>query len=218
MLVFLVSLGVPWILTVGPLSLPSPRLILLAMVLPCLAQWMTGRAGRIRAADIAILLFCLWCALSLVMVHGAAFAVQPAGMLFVETMGAYLLSRCYIRSADDFLNMARVLFRIVAFLFPFALIEALTGRNVLLELFTVILPSYPDSGLIFAAAFIASRLFSNIRSCSEFALAAPSPSPISCLAAESRSSSDGGGPGSSERRLFCHCRRLRLPCSFCRAY
>jgi hypothetical protein len=145
-LLFLVALVVPWILTVGPLSLPSPRLILLAMVLPCLAQWMTGRAGRIRAADIAILLFCLWCALSLVMVHGAAFAVQPAGMLFVETMGAYLLSRCYIRSADDFLNMARVLFRIVAFLFPFALIEALTGRNVLLQLFSVILPSYPDSG------------------------------------------------------------------------
>jgi hypothetical protein len=144
-LLFLVSLVVPWIPKVGPLSLPIPRLILLVMVLPCLAQWVTGRAGRIRAADIAILLFCLWCALSLVVNHGTAFAVQPAGMLFVETMGAYFLSRCYIRSADDFLNMARVLFRIVAFLFPFALIEALTGRNVLLQLFSAILPSYPDS-------------------------------------------------------------------------
>jgi hypothetical protein len=145
MLLFLVSLVVPWILTVGPTVLPIPRLILLVMFLPCLAQWMTGRAGRIRAADIAILLFSLWCVLSLVMNHGAASAVRPAGLLFVETMGAYLLARCYIRSAGDFLSMARVLFRIVAFLFPFALIEALTGRNVLLQLFTVILPSYPDS-------------------------------------------------------------------------
>src|SRR4051812_39931790 len=65
-LLFLVAQVMPWNFRVGPLSLPTPRIVLLAMVLPCLVQLMTGRAGRIRAADIAILLFCFWCALSLV--------------------------------------------------------------------------------------------------------------------------------------------------------
>ena len=132
-LLFLLALMVPWTFSVGLVSLTVPRIVLLAMVLPCLGQWITGRAGRIRAADIAMLLFCFWCALGLAVIHGAAFAVRPAGMLFVETMGAYFLSRCYIRSADDFFNMGRVLFRIVAFLFPFALFEAVTGRNVLIN-------------------------------------------------------------------------------------
>lgn len=142
----LISLVLPWVVTIGPVSLSISRVILLAMVLPCLAKWIGGASGRIRASDIALLLFCLWSALSLAAVHGPTFAAKPAGILFAETMGAYLLARCYIRDADDFFNMARMLFRIVAFLFPFALLEALTGRNVLLELFAAILPSYPDNG------------------------------------------------------------------------
>ncbi len=143
---FLVSLILPWVGTIGPVSLYASRVILLAMVLPCLAKWIGGASGRIRASDIALLLFCLWSVLSLVVVHGPEFAVKPAGILFVETMGAYLVARCYIRDADDFFNMARMLFRVVAFLFPFALLEALTGRNVLLEFFAAILPSFPNAG------------------------------------------------------------------------
>ncbi|UQR61041.1 O-antigen ligase family protein [Bradyrhizobium sp. C-145] len=143
---FLASLVVPWVGTIGSVSLYTSRVILLAMVLPCLAKWMRGASGRIRTSDIALLLFCLWSVVSLVVVHGPEFAVKPAGILFVETMGAYLVARCYIRDADDFFNMARMLFRVVAFLFPFALLEALTGRNVLLELFAAILPSFPNAG------------------------------------------------------------------------
>ena len=125
--------------------MPAPRVVLVVMILPCLAKWLGGGAGRIRAADIALLLFCLWSALSLFVVQGPAFAVQPAGMLFVETIGHYLLARCHIRSADDFFNIARAMFRVVAVLFPFALFEAVTGRNLLLHSFAAILPSYPGA-------------------------------------------------------------------------
>jgi hypothetical protein len=142
----LISLVVPWVVTVGPVSLSISRLILLVMILPCLAKLFGGTSGRIRVSDITLLLFSLWSALSLIVVHDPIFAVQPAGILFVETMGAYLVARCYIRDADDFFNMARMLFKVVAFLFPFALLEAVSGRNFLLELFAAILPSYPDAG------------------------------------------------------------------------
>ena len=33
------------------------RIVLLLMLLPCLIMWMTGKAGRMRIADIALLLY-----------------------------------------------------------------------------------------------------------------------------------------------------------------
>src|SRR5262245_45580739 len=57
---FLLALVVPWVISVGPLRLSLYRFVLLAMVLPCLTSWMSGKAGRIRIADIALLLFSLW--------------------------------------------------------------------------------------------------------------------------------------------------------------
>ncbi|ALN74690.1 hypothetical protein M673_18385 (plasmid) [Aureimonas sp. AU20] len=143
---FLVSLTIPWMILIGPLAMSIPRAILVVLVGPCFLRWVRGRAGPIRAADLCLLAFWAWCALSLAVVHGPGFAVQPSGILFVETMGAFLLARCYIRDADDFLALARLLFRIVAFLMPFALFEALTDRDILLQFFASILPSYADAG------------------------------------------------------------------------
>ena len=143
---FLASLVVPWVVTVGPVTLSISRVILLAMLLPCLAKWIGGASGRIRASDIALLLFCLWSAMSLVVVQGPASAMQSAGILFVETMGPYLVARCYIRDADDFFDMARMLFRACGFSLSVRALRGTTGRNVLLELFAAILPSYPDAG------------------------------------------------------------------------
>ena len=109
-------------------------------------MWMAGKAGRIRSADIALLLFWFWCALSLIVIHGLALSIQPAGIGFIETLGAYLLARCYIRDADDFHNAVQLLFRIVVFLLPFAIFELVTGQNILRELFAAILPTnfYPS--------------------------------------------------------------------------
>jgi hypothetical protein len=143
---FLITLVIPWIFKIGSITLPTPRLFLAATVVPCLIMWIRGSAGRIRGADITILLFCLWCTLSFGVVHGPDFAAQSGGMLFVETAGSYFLARCYIRDANDFFSMTRMLFKIVAILLPFAIIEATTGQNLLLRIFSAILPSYESSG------------------------------------------------------------------------
>lgn len=141
---FLLSLAIPWIIAIGPLRLSAYRLVLVAMIVPCIAMWMGGKAGRIRLPDIAFLVYCLWCFISIVTVHGTAFALEPAGIIFIETMGAYLLARCFIRSADDFHAMVQLLYRMVLLLAPFALFEAYTGRNVLLEVFSTVAPTSPD--------------------------------------------------------------------------
>ena len=108
---------------IGPLRMSLYRIVLLVMVLPCLGMWMAGKAGRIRTADIALLLFSFWCTLSLIVIHGMALSVQTSGIVFIETLGPYLLARCYIRDADDFYNVIQLLFRIVVLLLPFAIFE-----------------------------------------------------------------------------------------------
>lgn len=91
-----------------------------------------GQVDRQRVStdtdsDIALLLFCLWSALSLVVVHGPAVAV--------ETMGAYLLAR-YVQDADAFFSMVHS----ASWRFPFlCLVEALSDPiffwNVSLQFF-----------------------------------------------------------------------------------
>jgi hypothetical protein len=141
---FLTALVVPWTFFIGPLRLSPYRLVLLVMILPCLGIWITGRAGRIRLADILILLFSFWCTLSLAAIHGFERIVQTSGIIFIETLGPYLLARCYIRDADDFYNVASLLFRIVLVLLPFAIIEFITGQNIWRDLFAAIWPVTVD--------------------------------------------------------------------------
>ena len=141
---FLTALVVPWVIPIGTMRMSLYRIVLVVMLFPCLAMWMAGKAGRIRIADIALLLFWFWCMLSFIVVNGAALTTQSSGILFVETIGAYLLARCYIRDADDFYNMVQLLFRIVVFLSPFAIVECVTGQNILRELFAAIVPTRTD--------------------------------------------------------------------------
>jgi hypothetical protein len=117
------------------------RFVLVVMVLPCLGMWMAGKAGRIRIADIALLLFWFWCTLSFIVNHGMVFSIEPAGIIFIETLGPYLLARCYIRDADDFYYVIRLLFTIVVILLPFAIFECVTGQNISRDLFAAVSPT-----------------------------------------------------------------------------
>ncbi|ESR23039.1 O-antigen ligase family protein [Lutibaculum baratangense] len=144
--IFVVSLLLPWQISLGPLSLSPTRIVLLILVVPCVGIWLSGRAGRLRLTDVLLVLFWLWCSISLVAVHGLGFAIQPSGILFIETMGAYLVARCFIRDLDGFRAALRLLFLAIAALLPFAVLEAVTGRNILLEALGMLLPTYADAG------------------------------------------------------------------------
>ena len=117
---FLIALVVPWVFYFGPLRMSVYRIVLLLMFLPCLVMWMAGKAGRIRIADIAVLLFSFWGTLSLTVIHGFDVSLQHIRDHLHRNFGPYMLARCYIRDADDFYNVVQLLFRIVVFLLPFA--------------------------------------------------------------------------------------------------
>ncbi|MGO4441355.1 O-antigen ligase domain-containing protein [Rhizobium sp. RAF56] len=129
------------------------RLILCATILPCIGLWVTGRAGRVRVADLAVILFCCWRAISFLVVDGAV-ALQPVVISFVETLGAYFLARCCIRNADDFQAMAKIFFFVILAMLPFALLETMTGTRVTLRVFGVLLPTYHDIALEFRGGLV----------------------------------------------------------------
>jgi O-antigen ligase len=142
---FLVGLVIPWIISVGSLNLSIYRLVLLVTLLPCLLLWVSGRAGAIRIADLGVLAYCAWAAASLINASGVDDAIQPAGILFVETSGAYFLARCFIKSRSNFDGMITLATKIVIVLSPFAVYEFLSGTKPILEAFALVFPTVDAS-------------------------------------------------------------------------
>ena len=132
---FLGGLLVPWIFPIGPVNLSTYRIILLFAILPCIVMWSKGKAGKKRAADFGLVLFCSWAAMSFVIVQGIDQAIEPGGILFIETMGSYLLARVCIRNAQDFRNMVVYVAKLIVAMLPFTVYEWITGTNLLLLAF-----------------------------------------------------------------------------------
>ena len=142
MALFLISIVLPIVIQAGPIRLSPYRVLLLIAIFPSVILWLQGKAGKIRVADIALLALSLWTFLSYVAIHGAGRAVEAGGIFGLETMGAYLLGRLLIRSAEDFRKLVVILFWIVLVLLPLAIIESLSGHAIVLEIFRKFVRSY----------------------------------------------------------------------------
>ncbi|AWI86509.1 hypothetical protein CEW88_22375 (plasmid) [Alloyangia pacifica] len=141
---FLLSLFIAFQISLGPLKLSASRGLLLVLLVPLTLRVLRGGAGRLLVSDLAMVAFCVWVFLGMTLRHGLAEAIEFGGINTIETLGAYFLGRCMIRDAESFAAMVRVMFGIVLFLTPFALLETVTGYNLLLHLTNAILPSQPE--------------------------------------------------------------------------
>ena len=143
---FLIGLVIPLFIYVGPMRLSVDRIVLLIAFFPLLLFWLRGGAGRIRLPDICVVVICLWSSLSMVIMDGGLEAtVEPIGILWAETLGAYLLGRCCIRTPEAFYAMVRLLFLFALVLLPFAIWELYTGPSPLLKIFRAIGTSYGEN-------------------------------------------------------------------------
>ena len=140
MISFLVGLAVPWIISLGPLNLSVYRLVLLTILLPCLLSWIRGTLG-FRFPDLALFFYSIWAAVALFAAHDGSAATKTSGILFIETMGAYLLARRYIRDAADFRGMVLAVTMLVLALSPFAVYEWITGNKPILSVLSTIFPT-----------------------------------------------------------------------------
>lgn len=141
-ILLLVSLQIPWIINLGALRLTPYRLVLLILVPLLLVRWAKGGAGKVRLTDLALFGLCVWCTLAILVIHGLGETIEPAGIYFIETMGGFLVARCYIRDENAFFQMAKLLFIITLVLLPFAMHETFTGGKVLLQTLQLVMPTY----------------------------------------------------------------------------
>lgn len=138
---FLIGLVIPWVIPLGAFNLSMCRFVLIAALPLCMIMWIRGKAGRIKPPDIGFILFSLWAGVTLVAAHGIAAAMQPAGILLIETVGAYFLGRCFIRSVDDLCRMALLWAKLVILMAPFALYEWATGDKLIRRAFSAVFPT-----------------------------------------------------------------------------
>ncbi len=132
---FLLSLLIPFFLPVGSLLLMPHRILLLVVFVPFFSMlFVQRRAGPVLAPDWLFFGAALWSGLALAANHPITSVIEPFGIHVVEFFGAYLLARVSIRSSADFRRMARTFFLILLVLVPFAVVESVTQRPVLLNL------------------------------------------------------------------------------------
>ena len=146
-LLFFVSLFFPAIIQLGPIRLSFYRILLISLFIPLMIGWMTGRAGRVILADKLIFLFCSWVAISFFFNHGLTNGIEPAGIWFIETFGAYLFARRFIRSPEQFFKLIKLLVGISLAMIPIALYEALTNKQLINNLISSVFAVYGDNDM-----------------------------------------------------------------------
>ena len=131
---FLAVLVIPVIFNIGTLVFSPSRVVLTIAIIPLLFAWMVGKSGPKHTADILVLLICVFATLSFIVNHGLEAAIEPMGILFIQTVAPYFLGRVFIRGPVAFHGMSRSLFFVVVALLPFTVWEALSGQNLILKL------------------------------------------------------------------------------------
>jgi hypothetical protein len=141
--IFIVGLFIPVFIFLGPVRLSPYRIVLILVLFPALFRLLNGSAGRMQLPDFCVIGICVWSSISLAFIHGINSMVESIGILWVETLGAYLVGRVYIRTPEAFYAAIRLLFWLGMLMIPFAVVEATIARNLILELFGKIGPTLP---------------------------------------------------------------------------
>lgn len=131
---FIFALALPIFFYVGPTRMSPYRLVLVVTFIPCLVTWLSGSLGRIRLADILMLLTAVWGGMILLWMHGTDRGLQSGGIFVIETFGAYLIGRRYIRDVFAFRKMVKALVLVVVGLLPFAVFENVMGYPILISI------------------------------------------------------------------------------------
>jgi hypothetical protein len=137
LLIFVVALFLPGTFSAGPIQLSLYKIFLLLTIIPFGLRWIRGQAGPVVAADILVLLYCLWQAAAIFVHHGTS-EISFIGTNFIEIFGGYLVGRVLIRSAADYRAFFRYFLGCLVVLMPFALVELVTGKKLLRDIFGLV--------------------------------------------------------------------------------
>jgi hypothetical protein len=133
-MLFIFSLLFPMVLKLGPIILFPYRVLLLVMFIPLFIKLVSGKVGGILAIDWFMMASTLWAGFALLANHDPGQIIDTYGIYTLEFLGSYLIGRVGIRSAADFMYMIRLAFICIILLLPFGVVEALTDKNILLDI------------------------------------------------------------------------------------
>ena len=144
-LAILVCLLIPGNFSVAGTQM-SPNRAILLLVFPFLGwRWLRGDAGGPNVVDVLMLLSTAWLGLGLTVNHGVG-TLPRSTILCVEIFGGYLVGRMLIRNTADYRRFFVLLTLGFACLLPFAVVELLTGKNLVRALFEPIFNIPPRQG------------------------------------------------------------------------
>lgn len=133
-LVFVATLFLPSLYNVGSIKL-SPSLLFLIVSFPItLGWWATGRAGLRSIVDILVLAFALWAATTRFFLLDPGAAIEPAGVVLLQSAGAYFAGRALVRDASSMRFTFAAAIIAVLLMTPFLIWESVSGTKPLLDL------------------------------------------------------------------------------------
>ncbi len=130
--IYLLCVLIPIAFQAGPIFMTTLRVVTLVMVIPLTINLLRGKYGRIILTDILFFMHLAWIGVAL-WVNNPDQALQQVGSVGVEFLGGYMIGRAYIRDAESFAALCRLLIVLVFSTIPFALYEAQTGRPIIVE-------------------------------------------------------------------------------------
>jgi hypothetical protein len=110
------------------------RIVLLVCFFPTLVMLLSSPDIKLIPSDWLIIGSSVWAALALIVNHSVSSTIEPIGIHMIEFLGAYMLGRTAIRTAEDFQTFVKAFLLLLIILLPFAALESLTKRPVLLDL------------------------------------------------------------------------------------
>lgn len=143
--VTLLALITPMFFTLGGLLLTPSRVLFLVVVPILMIRLLNGHYGKLQLLDFGVMASIAWMALA-VTIHQPSVLVTFVGSNAAIILGGYLVSRCCIRSLEQFQAMAIWMGVIVILLIPLALVEVTTTQMVIPPILDMIpgVHSHPD--------------------------------------------------------------------------
>lgn len=129
---YLAAVVLPISFGIGPIRMTGVRLLLIVLIVPMTIRLLTGAYGKVLLVDILFLLHTAWFTLALAITTPDQ-VITNAGSTGIEFIGGYVLGRAYIRDRESFVALIRALLTICVLLLPFVVIEALTGRALIID-------------------------------------------------------------------------------------
>lgn len=140
LILYAISITWPIKFQIGPLFITFSRIMIIALMATMVLRLISGRYGGIKAPDYLIVIYLIWSFIAMSVNHGMINVIESSGMYFIETFGAYLIGRIFIRNAQDFYTFIRYLVISILISIPFVLVELFSGEPFLVDLLRSVNP------------------------------------------------------------------------------